>query len=1636
MARKRVNKNLVAFLTVMGILLTIVVVAIATSHGVGKDPEEWARRAREQETAGDFEFAIRLYDRAYQASQGSPGGRDVKYLVDAALCAYRYGEIGSALATLQKAHDEQPGNAAAIVAYLDTAWDLYQPEVYWRLGPAMRTAILEFAESMQEVDAENVLGPVSEAVARLAAEDDLESDELTESKGYAALQHAIELDENDPRVVLTRLRWEFRRMQRRMRAAREAGAPEAELDAIAEEYQDNATSLLAAGVEANPGTWRLVEAQVSELQSQGQHEEARALLERIIEERTDEPHPHVGLAELLLGELRRTCDDLSPEAYAQLVTEAASHARRAIALEPAMYAAYVAVAQAELMRDFNTAGSGRFAPERYEAALKVYDEAISKTVGVRSLEATLGQRYRQLMYMRAFNTALYHHAGATTPEEKEKRAKWVRAMLEPAQLRYPEEAFTYYMQGQMYLSVEGDLLLSIRAFERAEQLANADAYGRYPRLWFDAFGGVLPLERLALLYREYDQPGQSLRYTDEAIARYLDLHRQGLAANPVSLLKLGLNRVELLNLLGRFQEAADYVDEIERLPSLGELLAASEVDRRRVAAAKASALRGLGRAEQAEAVLAEVGEESANTLLMQAQLALMEEDYESAEERLSAALARDDLTVAAAMQGLQMLMPLLAKAEKQDEAKQVLADLRGRLGANEAFSRLLDRYDVITSYRDPQERRAKWLEMVAAEPDPLRRAASLYQYHISQGEYEKAAEYLNELERAQPDDPAVLERQFRLAMRMKQYDRAADYCVALAQQDADHAGGATFRGSLALSQGSAEEAVREYREALAKLPSTCALEVALARALLSANRVGEAVEALEEAVQLNPRDFSANQLLYIAYQTLPAARRPEDDGISYLRAAAELRPSDPFIKQYEDLLNPQAAIVQREQQRRAAPDDVENLIRLGRLYATVGNADQAAERYREALEVDPGNAALARAAADFYVRRGLREAGEEHLRKFIEAQSGRSRADGLILLARYYARLGDVPAAETAYGEARPILEEAVTDAQEQRGAILAVLFDLIELYQRFEGRENELIETCREALLKLDAEEPRDAELIQRARFALIQAKLRLGRLGEADEEITSYAESYPDDAKGLIARAQVKLARRAWNEAYGALSDVLQKLPDHVWSLLTRGNLSVRFGRYVEAKADLMRAKTLVAAQRARRPESADVQLYLSVCSELAGLYEITEQYELAEGELRAMLELTQERPDGGQTVQEIADRLVQLSRRGGRREKAQQVVSEFMARSPDSPYWPFRFGLLCIERGDELKRQAEAAREDGRAADAEKQGRESERQYQTAVTYLQTAQELAARQGSGLALQAFAFQLDALAAGGQAARAVELFERKRASWEQVPAIVSAAAIRAYESLGRRDEALRQLENALRAAGREGASAVTAVLGVARSQLPDAEMTQSLQRLVAAMPDDAVEGLRLRNALAGQLLAAGDTVAAARIIDQVGAQATPGSGEQFVVLMLRSGALEAAGDAEGAIKVLAGGLETYPGNAGLMNNLAYLLADQVGRPAEALEYAERACQTEPRNAAFQDTLGWVYFKNGEYEYAEAALKRALSIGPDGLAANLHLGLLYAERGREGEARVLLLRTQELARSAGDQEYEQKAQDALDKLP
>lgn len=113
------------------------------------------------------------------------------------------------------------------------------------------------------------------------------------------------------------------------------------------------------------------------------------------------------------------------------------------------------------------------------------------------------------------------------------------------------------------------------------------------------------------------------------------------------------------------------------------------------------------------------------------------------------------------------------------------------------------------------------------------------------------------------------------------------------------------------------------------------------------------------------------------------------------------------------------------------------------------------------------------------------------------------------------------------------------------------------------------------------------------------------------------------------------------------------------------------------------------------------------------------------------------------------------------------------------------------------------------------------------------------------------------------------------------------------------------------------------------------------------------------------------------------------------------------ARGDYPAAVEWLQQVLDEFPEDIGAGNDLGYLWADRGEHLQRALALIERAVLAEPENAAYRDSLGWVYYRLGRYDDAVSELsKAAAGEDPDGVILD-HLGDALLRAGRPAEARA-----------------------------
>lgn len=102
---------------------------------------------------------------------------------------------------------------------------------------------------------------------------------------------------------------------------------------------------------------------------------------------------------------------------------------------------------------------------------------------------------------------------------------------------------------------------------------------------------------------------------------------------------------------------------------------------------------------------------------------------------------------------------------------------------------------------------------------------------------------------------------------------------------------------------------------------------------------------------------------------------------------------------------------------------------------------------------------------------------------------------------------------------------------------------------------------------------------------------------------------------------------------------------------------------------------------------------------------------------------------------------------------------------------------------------------------------------------------------------------------------------------------------------------------------------------------------------------------------------------------------------------------AAEREGQIARAEKLFLKCLELEPEHAEALNYLAYMWAERSLNLDKALEMVKKALEITPDSGAFVDTLGWVYFMQGDYDKALAEIRRAAELIPDDPTILDHLG-------------------------------------------
>lgn len=476
-------------------------------------------------------------------------------------------------------------------------------------------------------------------------------------------------------------------------------------------------------------------------------------------------------------------------------------------------------------------------------------------------------------------------------------------------------------------------------------------------------------------------------------------------------------------------------------------------------------------------------------------------------------------------------------------------------------------------------------------------------------------------------------------------------------------------------------------------------------------------------------------------------------------------------------------------------------------------------------------------------------------------------------------------------------------------------------------------------------------------------ELKLAQGRFYESQEDpekayaiYEGVAASDPTSETGLLARNRmvaIKVRDNELDEARQMLADILEVEPDNSEALLVRSAFSFTERDYDASVADL---RTVL-----RSDETSTRALLLLARSHVgAG------SLELAQDAYRRLIEVEPNHPTASN---ELADLLA----RTGDADQAEEVLRRKLELAPDDRRSASNLVEALLMQGE-----TDAAEEEARIL--------VEMDDPSGLGEFQLGRVMQAQQSQEEAIEAYK---QALEKNPQAIRALQGL---------TGALVQAN--RADEAIGHLND---YIEN-----NPDQESAVRLMIGtVYAGQKDTVAAAAEFEKVIELNPE--------ANRAYASLAALYPDDAAARIeIYQRGFAANP---TDSTLGLLLAGEYERSQNWQQAIGLYESLMETDAANDIVVNNLAALLLDQSTNDADhqrALEMAKRFADSN--QPALVDTLGWAYYRNGDYPSAVRYLEVATRGGERIAVLRYHLGMAYWKNQNPVGARAELEQALELA--------------------
>lgn len=178
--------------------------------------------------------------------------------------------------------------------------------------------------------------------------------------------------------------------------------------------------------------------------------------------------------------------------------------------------------------------------------------------------------------------------------------------------------------------------------------------------------------------------------------------------------------------------------------------------------------------------------------------------------------------------------------------------------------------------------------------------------------------------------------------------------------------------------------------------------------------------------------------------------------------------------------------------------------------------------------------------------------------------------------------------------------------------------------------------------------------------------------------------------------------------------------------------------------------------------------------------------------------------------------------------------------------------------------------------------------------------------------------------------------------------------------------------------------------------------EAKAHLQKLIADDPQDLEAIMALGNILRGRKQFAECADVYSKGVDTIAKPERP----NWLIFYFRGICYERSKQWDKAEADLKKALDLFPDQPHVLNYLGYSWIDQGVNLSEGMRMIKRAVEQRPDDGYIVDSLGWAYYRIGDYAEAVRHLERAVELKPEDPTINDHLGDAYWKTGRALEAR------------------------------